>query len=622
MLEQEILGAFAKIAPSGISKIANLLKKPIDEIRVRITNVFSDHVRVSIERCSHVKTIISDEKPVLIDDIYVNLNLKDKSNKYTDEDLTNNIEKFSKLIIKGTAGSGKTMLMKYLTIKEFQRGERIPIFIDLRDIKSPREMSFIRSVFDLCTPDKSNSEYDIFNAGLNEGVFSFFFDGLDEINPEYQPDTFRQMQRFPIDYPRVKTVISSRPETETMGFSIFNELTLDDFNIDQSCQLIEKTNYHDITKKELFLSKLRSGEFSDRETFTKIPLLCLLMFMTFSDAGEVPERAALFYDQAFDTLYSRHDSSKGPFRRIHRSSLQKDQFRRVFRIFCYRTLVSHLISFDNIQIFRHLSRSLEIESLDCNVDDLKRDCLESVCLLQRDGGKIYFIHRSFQEYFAADFLANYRGANQFEIFDKVLNGTTATILPSLLKDIDIAVFEQIWILPTIEKLQDLMKGKSKKNTPIEKMIGNIQVMDSDGTIISKFYMGEDSIFSVIGILAELYDSSEFPLPQLRFNNVKAYPENYGSFRDFVKQSASAPQEFKIQLEKETNLIRMANETRKSMTQHIINIWEIDMNQNDAKRWLKSLIIPDIIPEIRIALITLHKIVCDRVEKRSKLNILE
>ncbi|WCM27521.1 hypothetical protein NDN01_00875 [Sphingomonas sp. QA11] len=342
---------------------------------------------------------------------------------------------------------------------------------------------------------------------------------------------------------------------------------------------------------------------------------------SYADAGEIPTRAALFYDQAFDTLYSRHDTSKGPFRRIHRSGLHKDQFKRAFSLFCFRTLAEHLVSFDNIDLYNHLKRSAELEEIDVEIDELIRDCLESVCLLQRDGGKVHFIHRSFQEFFAANFLANYRGPNQFMIFDKLLSDILASRVPSLLKDLNNQLIEKAWVLPTLDSL---IKQIDEASSPIDTILGiasGIQIQDSTGEFIGTVRGKEQIISSRTSALSTLYSNDRFSIDELSFHGIKAFPSNYQDFRDFVRNDRYAPDSLKKQLENEEKAMNQANRERKSMTQHRIVVWNVNLSDDGVKDWLETTSISTVIPKLRFEISKLNADISTRVSERESIDIL-
>ena len=71
----------------------------------------------------------------------------------------------------------------------------------------------------------------------------------------------------------------------------------------------------DLAVREQFIAALTPEYFSRLSEFLSIPLLATLMLMTYSDFAHVPQKMYIFYEQAFQTLFYKHDAIKGAFSR-------------------------------------------------------------------------------------------------------------------------------------------------------------------------------------------------------------------------------------------------------------------------------------------------------------------
>lgn len=78
-----------------------------------------------------------------------------------------------------------------------------------------------------------------------------------------------------------------------------------------------------------------------------------------------------------------------------------------------------LYFFEEIKIKKYINNALNIANVHAEADDFLKDLLDSVCILQRDGLGFSFTHRSFQEYFTAQFLVNKAIERKYEIFYKI-----------------------------------------------------------------------------------------------------------------------------------------------------------------------------------------------------------
>lgn len=615
--------AFARLAPSVLSRIGSALAQPIDALRVRIQDVFGEHVRFTFDRCSKVKTIVADERPLDLRDMYVRLNISSSGSVFPDYSLAQPGREHNSVLIRGTAGAGKTMLMKYLALETFANGVHLPIFIDLRDIGHPREESFLRSVFRLCTPEGSNKGFELFHAGLRTGLFSFFFDGLDEVNPSYREKTFQQIQRFPFEFPDILVTISTRPETEVGGFSRYMNYKLLDLSEDQAVELIEKTDFHDERKKAAFIEKLNTGLYQEKQSFASNPLLCLLMLMTFSDAGEIPDRAAVFYDQAFETLFIRHDISKGPFRRVHRTGLRKREFRVLFGLVCYRTLANHEVSFEDIDLRHHVQRAVELCEAECDPDDFIMDCLEGVCLLHRDGGKIHFLHRSFQEFFVADFLSNYRNDNIFDVFNEILSDPIASRVAPLLHDLSAPLLEETWIIPSIQKAIDVLDqgDVSADMNYLGRFVHALIVSDDTGRVSNVEWILGKEIEQLMKVLSVVYPETGLSEKRLELLGVRMFPERYTTFREFLLSDPMVPQKVITRIEQESAEIEQANRERTAMTQRKVRSWVLQLDKQALANWIDSTEIVSVFPNLLAELRALNDKLVSKSERRRTVNLL-
>lgn len=132
-----------------------------------------------------------------------------------------------------------------------------------------------------------------------------------------------------------------------------------------------------------------------------MPLLAIILLITFDSYSEVPGDLHLFYDHAYTALFHYHDSFKDSFTRERRSGLSIDRFKRVFSIFCLFSYYKQQYEFSESDIRELLKSSIDSSSETVDPEKILYDITQSVCLMQKDGLSYVFCHRSFQEYFAA-----------------------------------------------------------------------------------------------------------------------------------------------------------------------------------------------------------------------------
>ena len=132
-------------------EILSTLKEPINhffselgaELRQFAKNRILEYQVEEFNRNLNIKTVIHRSKPVKLDDVYQPLFLKvefrqenynDWNEKISTESIKTLMQDKQFLTIIGDAGSGKSMLIKYLFLQSIREKFRIPIKIELRDL--------------------------------------------------------------------------------------------------------------------------------------------------------------------------------------------------------------------------------------------------------------------------------------------------------------------------------------------------------------------------------------------------------------------------------------------------------------------------------------------------------
>ncbi|MCE7796052.1 NACHT domain-containing protein [Sphingobium sufflavum] len=372
------------LAPQAIKGVASALTWGRDKVLIHFTDTFRDHLEATKRKCSAVRTINFPDHLTKINDIYVNLYVTSDGNTVRDEDILEILRETGLILIKGTAGAGKTMLMRSLALRALtDEIPQVPLFIDLRDMANPSDLPILDSIFDLVTPENQRGNREVFDEALKSGGFCLFLDGVDEVPPQHRIAFREQVERLTVRFPKLQIILSSRPDVDFSGWEGFYTMAIEPLTKDQTILLIEKVPFQDEEAKEEFLKKLKEGDFDDRTSFLQIPLLAVLLLMCYGEHLQLGETTTAFYDQAFEVLYRRHDRTKG-LRRKHFCDLPADRFRAIFAAFCYKSLADHKVSFTEDEVVRYVSKASEIQGIEIDHTDFHLDMIESVSMLQRD----------------------------------------------------------------------------------------------------------------------------------------------------------------------------------------------------------------------------------------------
>jgi hypothetical protein len=122
-----------------IDKTKNAIKETTDAIRLRLNRTYSDYLSCLLGRYSKAKSFFIREEPTDLYSFYVPVGVtcgKKKVPKATASDICS-INPYS--IITGSAGSGKSMLMRHLLLDAISSKQKIPIFLELRDLNHTKQ---------------------------------------------------------------------------------------------------------------------------------------------------------------------------------------------------------------------------------------------------------------------------------------------------------------------------------------------------------------------------------------------------------------------------------------------------------------------------------------------------
>ncbi len=403
----------AELLESIIIKAAGKKRKKV----VSAVKSFNTYLDKAFKRYSREKTLLDPNSYSNITDFYVSNNIEFKSTIIENPTVTK-LTKISKhLIIQGTAGLGKTTLLKYLFINASQSVSNsgiIPILVDkLNRYSGESILDYVsKNVQEF---DSNVSLADTENA-FNNSSLLLLIDGIDEIKHKYTTEFNLQLESFLNRYFNTPIIITSRPVDDFMQFSSFIVGEICPFSIEQSIMFVEKQNWDTIKKKNfiddinLFYShELDYFSYTDVPEFVNLhdkykqfisnPLLLTILLITYTPGDFFPQNAITIYQKIYEFLAKKHDSTKGLIKE-YRTQLSFDDFYDFFAEFCALTYEDQVVEFSYLQL-KSYTKQIKFKGKNISAEDFVSDLKNNVCLLREDGDRYYFIHRSFQEYFAA-----------------------------------------------------------------------------------------------------------------------------------------------------------------------------------------------------------------------------
>lgn len=518
-----------KIATNSLNQIKNSLRIG-----------FSDFLENTHRKCSTFKSILDPTKPIELMNNYVHLDLSHNGKKISDKSLILNLAKNKLVILTGLAGSGKSMLMKYITMRNLtDENTPVPLFFELRNLNKQLEPQLLTMIRTFSSSKDSKITDDQFELALRSGIFILMLDGFDEINHVLRDSVQTQIQEIVKNYPSLRIVISTRPDTRFDSWPLFYIYKINRLQINQVNRLIRILPY-DKGVKQRFSAKVNESLYKSHTSFLSSPLLVTIMLLTFEQFAEIPEKMHIFYGQAFDALFQKHDAQKEQYERLKKTALSRDDFRSLFAAFCFISYCESSYSFNDDLLYTYSKMAIEyIKQSNSSTfqtirpDDFISDMKEVVCMLEQDGLYTSFVHRSFQEYFTAFFISTSQVENVRQIIDRVSRRGTDNVIPMAF-DINRNVIEKEWVLPVLADLLREFNTSNPLNTQIVLLLKLIQ------SIILRYEISEKAFQTTavgmasqmpyhwqMGILANQYNKISHRLPYwgyLTRNNIIKHRE--------------------------------------------------------------------------------------------------
>lgn len=443
------------------SKGKGLLKGAADNIRLYLNSSYKSYIACVKERYSKAKSFFIRSEPTYLYDFYVPLGVSCGNTQIKKASIQSISAKSNYIVLTGGAGTGKSMLMRHLFLDTLTVSEKIPILIELRDRNnSDTEQSLLDFIQDTLIANQFGLDQQYFEKAVKAGHFAFFFDGFDEVSLSQRKSTSKQIRQLAKIYDKNIFMVSSRPDNEFSSWTAFSIFQIAALSLEQACELVEKLPY-DLDLKAKFLKDLRESLFEKNQSFLSNPLLLSIMMLTYGLSADIPNKRSLFYEQAYEALFQRHDAFKGAYQRDRLSDLDIQDFARVFAAFCIQTFDKRIFQFSNSEALEYLEESKELVGLDFNASHYLADALQAVCLLVEDGLLINFTHRSFQEYFVARFIRDAKSDIQQKLIDRYSVNLRLDGVMTLLYEMKPDLVERDFIIPSIERLEKELKIKNK-----------------------------------------------------------------------------------------------------------------------------------------------------------------
>lgn len=449
------------IVSTGLEKIlADVAKSAThvvrDKVKEKITSEILYRALSKLEPVQQVRTVINPEKISDLYEVYV-----PSAAVFSEVDSVENVDFFGKkkILIEAVAGSGKSLLMRHLCLKEKKREQYIPLFIEFRNLDA--KISLDEAIVSHLSELGIDVDAEIFAVLMKSNRIVLLLDGFDEIKSSERNRMARELESLARAYPEVMVVVSSRPNSGLGGSVYFHTFPLLPLSKETKEEFVTKLteNKHD---REMILDVIFCSDILPEVTAT--PLMLTLFIITFKARQFKPDTVAEFYSLIFPTMLYRHDRMKVGFNRDRESGLSDFIIQKLFETFCFLTQKEDVLRSDRYKLLKVIESSVQVEGV-ANVvpESLLSDYLKITGLLVSDGFETYsFAHKSIQEFFSASFVSRLPEDSKKVFYESLIGNdekfTKWRNTMFFLSTIDQTSYLRFYLLPTKKRLLGLDEG--------------------------------------------------------------------------------------------------------------------------------------------------------------------
>ncbi|MFG0457385.1 NACHT domain-containing protein [Shewanella mangrovisoli] len=447
MLEQVVVTeSFKAIFNEAIAFVKSKSKSFKTLNQIKLEDAYAKAANVE-----NVKTIWQIDKSVNLNEFYHPSTIK-VLDQLICVDSLNIFPENGKIVIQGTAGQGKSILLRYLAGVNLKKGKTIPIFIELRKITEKANLSALMAIS--MSELGINIEEKDLEFIFSSGKFTLLLDAFDEIPESCLKDTLLSIENICARNYNQQIIITSRPGSDIQKVSYFSVYNLQPLKPPDFKPMLQKFFDDEVT-----VHRIMKALNENNSTITKLittPLLLTLLAITYKTYHKIPTQLHEFYENIFHVLANRHDATKPGFRREYKSGLNERELEDLFCAFCFYSMIEDKSSLSRQEALSVTKKAIHFLSINpISEFSFLSDCIKNTCLLLEEGFSYHYIHKSIREYHSAKFIS----ISPIELKEKFYTIATSNFYKyrvelEFLKVIDEHCFYKNFFLPIYRKIFD------------------------------------------------------------------------------------------------------------------------------------------------------------------------
>ncbi|PPT55947.1 hypothetical protein XarbCFBP8138_09550 [Xanthomonas arboricola] len=426
------------------------------KVEAKLRSNLSKYVKIIEYKTRFFSSFANAGGVLTFEEIYEPLTLQAESPVFSLQISTYPTSLFQKsrcVAITDDAGMGKSTLAKYIVRRAIYENKGIPLLIELRRVRASHTiMQCLQE--ELTGSTEGDQEHEGLTELFSRGNFIFVLDGFDEVEESLRPGLIVEINQISARFPFCYFILTSRPEYSISLFPEFLQVGIKKLTRKQAHSLIRRYDAGRGLDK-LLIPRIDEANVGD---FLGNPLLITLLYRAFDHRNSVPPKRTIFFRQVYDALFQDHDLAKGDaYSRVKECGLDSEDFHKLLRALGFETLKSGRVSYSANELSGFISQSIVRADMKVGVKNVLQDILKAVPIFQRDGLEIKWAHKSFQEYFASQYILLDMATLRDDLIKKMFASSEVERYRELFRffgEFDVGLLRNLCILPLLETIKD------------------------------------------------------------------------------------------------------------------------------------------------------------------------